>query len=66
MTSTHRICAFTGRPIPHTDNASVQLTLVDLDENGRATNEIKIYDVLGRIRLEGTIDGLLSDKILNN
>lgn len=64
MTFEQRKCAFTGRPISHIDNASVQLTFVELDSNGRSNGKVKIYDVCGKVRHNGTIDGLITDELL--
>lgn len=66
MTIRQRICAFTGRPISPSDHASVQLILADLDDDGRMTKNFVIFDVCGKVRREGTIDELLTNKVTLN
>lgn len=66
MSFEQRICSFTGRPIPHTDNASVQLTFVELDSDGRATDKVVIYNACGKIRKDGTIDEILTNALAQN
>ncbi|WUR02355.1 ribosomal protein eS21 [Vairimorpha necatrix] len=58
-----RICSFTKRPIASSDKSSVQITLADIDENGRLLNTISTYDVCGVVRRNGLSDGYLTDKI---
>lgn len=63
MSFVQRICSFTGRPIPHTDHASVQLTFVELDVDGRAIDNVLVYNACGKIRKDGTIDEILTNML---
>lgn len=64
MTYHRRICAFTNTPISLVDPASVQLTFVDLDSEGKMIKgQIRIYDCCGDIRRRGDIDTLLTQKL---
>jgi hypothetical protein len=63
MAFERRLCTFTGRPISHTDSASVQLSFVELDSEGQSTGEIIMFDVSGSVRRDGTIDKLVYHKM---
>lgn len=59
------ICDLSKKPISSVDKASVQLTFVNLDENGRMIDELTIINVCGALRKEGKADGLITQKLLN-
>lgn len=63
MTFVRRMCTFMQKPISIVDRASVQLTFVKLDSDGRSTGENIIFDCSGDIRKRGLVDSLLADKL---
>lgn len=64
MNITQRICDLSKKPITSTDKMSVQLTYVDLDENGKAT-DLKVLNICGAMRREGKTDGLVTELFLS-
>ncbi|RVD92727.1 Ribosomal S21e [Tubulinosema ratisbonensis] len=64
MAFKQRLCSFTGRPISHTDRSSVQLTFAVLDDDGRATGDIQVFNVSGSIRNNGSIDEAVNEKLI--
>ncbi|TBT99223.1 CDK-activating kinase assembly factor MAT1 [Hamiltosporidium magnivora] len=62
MTVEMRLCSFTGRPIAYNDRSSVQITLAELDSEGKATGNTIFYDCCGSVRRAGIID---DDSYLN-
>lgn len=64
MVFQQRLCSFTGRPISHKDNASVQLTFATLDNDGRATGDIQVFNVSGSIRNNGTVDEAVNELLI--
>ncbi|KAK1350914.1 40S ribosomal protein S21 [Hamiltosporidium tvaerminnensis] len=63
MTVEMRLCSFTGRPIAYNDRSSVQITLAELDSEGKATGNTIFYDCCGSVRRAGIIDELLFKKV---
>lgn len=61
MNIQQRICDLSKKPISALDKASVQLTFVNLDESGRAMNELTVLNICGALRKEGKADGLISE-----
>jgi len=55
-----RKCSSSGRIIGAKDHASVQLSIIDVDENGRALNTSKPYTISGYIRRMGESDDSLN------
>merc|ERR1712183_471878 len=51
-----RKCSSSGRIIGAKDHASVQLSIIDVDENGRALTTSKAYTICGEIRKMGESD----------
>ncbi|TBU20088.1 hypothetical protein CWI38_0134p0030 [Hamiltosporidium tvaerminnensis] len=49
MTVEMRLCSFTGRPIAYNDRSSVQITLAELDSEGKATGNTIFYDCCGSL-----------------
>ncbi|KCZ75518.1 hypothetical protein H311_03503, partial [Anncaliia algerae PRA109] len=45
---------------------SVQLTFAVLNEDGRATNDILVYNICGSIRKNGRIDEALNEKLIES
>lgn len=65
MNISQQICDLSNKPISSTDKASVQLTFVDLDENGRAKSDITILNICGALRKEGKADSLITEKFIS-
>lgn len=63
MLFNRRMCAFKNTPISIVDRASVQLTFVKLDSDGRSTGDNIILDCCGDIRRRGLVDDLIGDKL---
>ncbi|KRH95206.1 40S ribosomal protein S21 [Pseudoloma neurophilia] len=59
-----QICDLSCKPISSVDKMNVQLTFVELDENGRATQNLKVLNVCGALRKEGKADGLVTEKLI--
>jgi small subunit ribosomal protein S21e len=61
-----RKCSATNKIIGPKDHASVQINIVDVDENGVALNTQTTFAISGRVRATGTSDAcmnrLLSEK----
>ncbi|RIA94742.1 30S ribosomal protein S21e [Glomus cerebriforme] len=55
-----RKCSATNRLITSKDHASVQISVADVDENGKLTGTSKTYNFCGFIRALGEIDDSLN------
>jgi len=55
-----RKCSATNRIIKATDHASVQITVANVDENGRATGQNKTYALCGFVRAMGESDDAMN------
>lgn len=65
MNISQRICDLSRKPISSVDKASVQLTFVELDEDGRVTSDLVVLNVCGALRKEAKADGLITEKLLS-
>ncbi|EPR79900.1 Ribosomal protein S21E [Spraguea lophii 42_110] len=63
MNSFQRVCDFSLKPISSQDRSSVQINMVQLDERGRATKDLMIFNVSGTVRKNGKIDSMLYERI---
>ncbi|KCZ81316.1 hypothetical protein H312_01195 [Anncaliia algerae PRA339] len=66
MSVNQRLCSISGKIISRTDKSSVQLTFAVLNEDGRATNDILVYNICGSIRKNGRIDEALNEKLIES
>lgn len=64
MMISQQICDLSSKPISSVDKASVQLTFIELDGNGRATSDLRILNICGALRKEGKADGLITEKLI--
>jgi small subunit ribosomal protein S21e len=55
-----RKCSATNRIIGPTDHASVQINIVDVDENGVAKKTFSTFYIAGKIRAQGISDACLN------
>ena len=55
-----RKCSATNKIIGPKDFASVQINVVDVDENGVALNTLTTFSLSGRVRATGTSDASLN------
>jgi len=55
-----RKCSSTNRLIHAKDNASIQLNLVELDSEGKATGNMKAYAICGEVRRMGESDDCIN------
>ena len=49
-----RKCSATNRLIGPTDYSSVQISIANIDENGRALKSSEIFSISGKIRRQGS------------
>ena len=57
---TPRKCSYTNRLISAKDHASVQLSVAELDQEGKATGSVKKYVLSGYLRKVGESDSALN------
>lgn len=55
-----RKCAATNRLITSKDHASVQISVADVDSNGRALNTSTTFALCGQVRSQGESDDCLN------
>ncbi|KAJ8078618.1 40S ribosomal protein S21 [Marasmius tenuissimus] len=55
-----RKCSATNRLITSKDHASVQISVVDVDANGRALNTTTTFALCGQVRSQGESDDSLN------